>query len=220
MTREDDFVDHSEDTLSSSWSPAGRWVAARMPSGIKQAILRRYWPLKELHEHWVEYLLELIGYVPVHAIRIFVYKHIGKVTIGPQSSIHRRCRFYAPWRVTIGHNTVINRDVLLDGRSSLVIGNNVSISEGTIILSLGHDVDAPDFALKGSQVTIEDYVFIGSYARILPSVTIGRGAVIGVGAVVTKDISPYTVAAGIPAQRIRERSCDLTYMLHYRKPFG
>jgi len=208
------------DTLSASWPTPLRWVALRLPGLLKTALLRRYWPLKEWGEHFSEYLLEQIGHIPWHNFRLLCYRIIGRVRIGSEASIHRGCRFYNSKQVVIGDHTIINRDVLLDGRSGLVIGNNVSISEGTVILTLGHAIDAPDFALQGDKVTVEDYVFVGSYARILPGVTIGEGAVVGVGAVVTRDVAPYTVVGGVPAHHIRSRSHDLTYTLQYRKPFG
>jgi len=206
--------------LSSSRPRALRSVAARVPKRVKKILLRCYWPLKELSEHFGEYALELVGHVPSHGFRLFFYRAIGRMDIGRETSVHRGCRFYSPKQVHISHNTVINRDVLLDGRRQLVIGSNVSISEGTVILTLEHAVDAPDFALQGGQVTIQDYVFVGAYARILPGVTIGEGAAIGVGAVVTRDVAPYTVVGGVPARYIRERSRDLAYTLRHRKPFG
>ena len=140
--------------------------------------------------------------------------------VGKDSSIHRRCRMYAPFRIRIGDHTVVNYGVLLDGRRGLRIGNNVSVSGGSAILTLGHDVDDSDFALKGAQVTICDYVFVGSYARILPGVTVGEGAVVAAGAVVTRNVAPYTVVGGVPARHIRDRAQHLTYQLQHRKRFG
>jgi len=215
-----DVIDLKSDKLSRSWPPVFQWVAGRVPGSIKMFLLKRYWPLKEFSDYLVEYLLELGGFIPVHSLRLLILKGIGRVEIGTGSSVHRRCRVYRPEKVAIGDHSVINRDVLLDGRSGLQIGNNVSISEGTVILSLGHDIDDPDFALKGERVVIKDYVFIGSYSRILPGVTIGEGAVVGVGSVVTKDVDPYVVVAGVPACTIRERRRPLRYFPDYRKPFG
>jgi maltose O-acetyltransferase len=142
------------------------------------------------------------------------------MSIGQGSSIHRHCRVYKPTQVKIGRNTVVNYGVLLDGRGGLDIGDVVSISEGTMILTSSHDVDSPDFAYVCDGVTIGDYAFIGSRAQILPGVTIGEGAVVGAGAVVTRDVAPYTVVGGVPARYIRDRARNLSYRLHHRKPFG
>lgn len=197
-----------------------RQLKSHVPKPIKTWLLARYWPLKELLEQLNEYMIELVGYIPSHTLRLIWYRQVGGMSIGSHSSIHRGCRVYRPVQVQIGYRSVINYGVLLDGRSGLVIGNNVSISEGVVVLTLEHDIDSPDFALQGGKVEIRDYAFIGSYARILPGVKIGEGAVVGVGSVVTNDVPPYTVVGGSPARSIRERSRGLTYQLDYRKSFG
>lgn len=127
---------------------------------------------------------------------------------------------YFPHRITIGKNSIINYGVLLDGRRKIFIGNNVSISEGVVILTLSHDIDDPYFSLEGGEAVIEDYVFIGSYALVLPGVTIGRGAVVGAGSVVTNNVDPYTVVGGNPARFIRDRKSNFSYKLDYKKRFG
>lgn len=122
--------------------------------------------------------------------------------------------------VSIGRNVVINREVLLDGRMGLVIGDNVSVSEGTHIFTLEHDPNSPTFENKGGSVTIGDRVFIGSRAIVLPGVTLEEGVVVAAGAVVTRSIPPFTIVAGIPARPIGERRPDLSYELNYRKFLG
>ncbi len=127
---------------------------------------------------------------------------------------------YFPHRIRIGDHSVVNYNVLLDGRRGLWIGDNVSISEGTVILTLEHDIDDSKFGLKGAPVRIEDYVFIGSYARILPGVRVGEGGAVAAGAVVTHDVDPYTLVGGVPARFIRQRSRPMNYQLEFHKLFG
>jgi acetyltransferase-like isoleucine patch superfamily enzyme len=199
--------------------PGYRW-AGKLPAPLKRLILACYWPVKAFVEDFQEYSAEIVGHVPIHALRTGWYRHVCRMQVGENSHIHRQCRMYHPFKIVIGSHSVINYGVLLDGRRGLHIGNNVSISEGTAVLTLEHDVDDAGFGLRGGQVTIEDRVFIGSYARILPGVTIGEGAVIGVGSVVTSDVAPYTVVVGVPARYVRDRSRDLIYQLGYHKRFG
>jgi maltose O-acetyltransferase len=195
-------------------------LAKKLPKPIKEALLKLYWPMKAFAEDFQDYSSELVGLIPSHAFRLWWYRSICKMQIGKYSSIHRHTRMYQPYKIIIGNYSNINYGVLLDGRRGLVIGNNVNISEGTVILTLGHDIDDPGFTLKGGQVTIEDYVFIGSYARILPALKIGEGAVVAAAAVVTRDVEPYMVVGGIPARFIRNRNRNLTYQDQYRKRFG
>lgn len=116
-----------------------------------------------------------------------------------------------PGRIRIGSGTVVNRGVILDGRFPLTIGENASISIQTLILTLEHDLAAPDFRAVGAPVRIGDRVFIGARAIILPGISIGEGAAVAAGAIVTKDIEPYTIVAGVPAKIIGTRPKNLTY---------
>jgi maltose O-acetyltransferase len=69
-------------------------------------------------------------------------------------------------------------------------------------------------------VRIEDYVFVGTRALILPGVTIGRGAFVGAGTVVTKDVAPFAIVAGCPAKQIGSRPANLQYEIRYDRLFA
>ncbi|MBU0618845.1 hypothetical protein KKD62_01265 [Patescibacteria group bacterium] len=83
-----------------------------------------------------------------------------------------------------------------------------------MIFNSQHDVEAEDFKTVVKPVEINDYVFVGPRAIVLPGVKIGRGAVVAAGAVVTKDVEPMTVVGGVPAKPIRKRGVkELNYRL-------
>ena len=115
----------------------------------------------------------------------------------------------------IGNNTVVNNSCRFDNRFPIEIGNNVSVSYGTHLLTKGHDVNSPNFKTKGAAIRIDDYVWICTNAMILPGVSIGKGAVVLSGAVVTKNVDPYAVVGGNPAKTVGERSKELTYNLDW-----
>jgi acetyltransferase-like isoleucine patch superfamily enzyme len=165
---------------------------------------------------WLElcvYKLHCAGYVPFHHFRRFVYRVAG-VKIGKGSTIHMGVRFYDPRNIVIGEDTIVGEFAVLDGRSKLTIGNHVDIASEVMIYNSQHDVNDPHFAPVDAPVTIEDYVFIGPRAIILPGVTIGKGAVVAAGAVVTKDVEPFKMVGGVPAKEIGERADkDLHYKL-------
>jgi maltose O-acetyltransferase len=188
----------------------------RFPSPIKRCLSKLYW----LGYDSFDFLGEATGWIPSHVVRLAIYRYLLRVRIGPKTSVHRGCRFYRAPGVEIGEHSVVNRDVLLDGRKGLRIGDKVSISEGVCIFSLDHDPSSASFENRGAPVTVEDYVFVGARAIVLPGVTVGTGAVVAAGAVVTRDVAPFTIVAGVPARPIGERRRDLAYRLEYRKFLG
>ncbi len=156
-------------------------------------------------------LLQLVRHLPISTARVSVYRLFG-MKIGKWSSVGVGCLVLGgPQRITIGAGSIINLGVTLDGRCPLTIGDNVSISIYSIILTLEHDLDAPNFRAVGAPVTIGDRVFIGARALILPGINIGEGAAVAAGTVVTKDVEPFTIVGGVPARPIGLRTRNLTY---------
>ena len=153
-------------------------------------------------------ILHLIGNIPSHLIRRFFYRLSG-VKIGKGSTIHTGARFYDPRNIAIGSDSIIGEGAVLDGRDSLTIGNHVDIASEVMIYNAEHNVHAEHFASSDGVMTgavhIEDYVFIGPRAIILPGVTIKKGAVIGAGAVVTRDVEERQIVGGVPAVAIGQR---------------
>ena len=187
----------------------------RLPQPIKELLLKIYW----LGYDTRDFLAEVIGWLPSNRLRLYFWRGLG-AGIGRATSVHRGCRMYLPGRIQIGNHSVVNREVLLDGRMGLTIGDNVSISEGVAIFTLEHDPDSPTFANRGNPVTIGDRVFIGARAMVLPGITIEEGAVVAAGAVVTRDVPPFAIVAGVPARPIKKRREDLAYTLNHRKFLG
>lgn len=155
-----------------------------------------------------------IGYIPSHHIRRFFYRLFG-MQIGSGSTLHMMGRIYDPRHIRIGCDTIIGERFSLDGRKQLhnsegglEIGDHVDIASEVMIWTSQHDIADPRFSAIEKKVTIEDYVFIGPRAIILPGVTIGKGAIVAAAAVVTKDVSPLSVVAGVPAKEISKRSAD------------
>lgn len=150
------------------------------------------------------FLLTLKGHCPFWILRKVCYQLAG-LRIGGGSKIHMWARFFAPGGIKIGQGSLIGDHVFLDGRGGLTIGNNVDIASQVLIYTSEHDVQSEDMRPVEEPVVIEDYVFVGPRAIILPGVTVGKGAVVAAGAVVTKDVAPKTIVGGVPAQVIGER---------------
>lgn len=152
-----------------------------------------------------------VGNVPLHCVRRFFYRFAG-MRIGKGSAIHMMARIYDPRHITIGNDTIIGERATLDGRKQLKnsngglsIGNHVDVASEVMFWTSQHDITDPNFAPIEEKIIVEDYVFIGPRSIILPGVTIGTGAIIAAGSVVTKSVDPHTIVAGIPAKKINER---------------
>jgi maltose O-acetyltransferase len=119
----------------------------------------------------------------------------------------------------IGPDTLINRGCVLDARGPLHIGAHTSISANVAILTTQHQINHPEFPTETKPVQIGDYVWIGMRAMIMPGVTLGEGAVVAAGAVVTRDVPPYTVVGGVPARPIGTRQSPARYRVNFKPLF-
>jgi acetyltransferase-like isoleucine patch superfamily enzyme len=149
--------------------------------------------------------------LPSYRLRLAYFAWALRNSCRRPVALHRHLRLFCVGGVSIGEGTTINRRATLDGRGGLQIGSNVSVSEGVKLLTATHDVQSPRFELLLRPVRVADWVWIGVDAIVLPGVSIGEGAVVGAGSVVTRDVEPYTVVAGNPATVRAVRARDLNY---------
>ncbi len=154
-------------------------------------------------EFWLM-ILRFVGYIPVHSLRKIFYLVSG-INLPWDSTIHIGANFFKPSNISIGHDTIIGDHCFLDGRAPLKIGSHVGIASQVLIYNDEHEINSTDYGNSFGPVTIGDYVFIGPRAIILPNVTIGTGAVVAAGAVVTKDIPKFEIWGGVPAKKISRR---------------
>lgn len=173
-------------------------------------------------QHIIEYILRYGGYrfvifniseIPSTHIRKLLYKGLG-AQIDKNVVFHFKTEIRAAHNLKIGKGTIIGDNALLDARSKLTIGKNVNLSSNVSIYTLQHNYRSEYFGCefdKDLSVTIDDRVWLGSNIIVLPGVHIGEGAVCCAGCVVTKDVEPYTVVAGIPAKKIAIRPSNISY---------
>ncbi|MXV17450.1 acyltransferase [Pedobacter sp. HMF7056] len=160
-----------------------------------------------------------VSRLPSHTLRLWFYRSVMKFPVGRGSAIFLDATFDCAGNFSLGDHAVINGKCRIDNKGGIYIGSNVSISQEVMILSADHDPDSPGFTGRNKQVTIGDYVWIGSRALIMPGITIGKGAVVAAGAVVTRDVPPFAIVGGVPARVIRKRSEKLDYTISYRRLF-
>ena len=145
------------------------------------------------------------------------------ISIGNHCTIGALLQAFWGGKITIGNNTYIGPSSIIQSKESVVIKDNVIIANNVLIVdNNNHPVD-PAMRLKMSAcedfmndelwswkyaaskpIVIEENVWIGRDSRILKGVTVGKGSIVALGAVVTKDVPPYTVVAGNPAKVVKQ----------------
>jgi len=140
-------------------------------------------------------------------IRCFLLQHVLK-NFGKDNRVGANVYFGGGEDVEVGNHCQINKGACL---VNIKLGDYVMIAPDAVFLFQTHNSDRIDVPMAKQGKTIHkqsivaDDVWVGQRAIILPGITIGNGAIIGAGAVVTKDVPPYAVVGGVPAKIIKYR---------------
>lgn len=131
-------------------------------------------------------------------------------SVGKNVIISHQVKIDAPESISIGNNTAILNKCVIAGQGGLTIGNDVMVGFESIILTYTHRFDNLEVPIRkqgftAEPVVIGNDVWIGARVVILQGVTIGDGAIIAAGSVVTKNVPPYAIVGGVPAKIIRSR---------------
>lgn len=119
--------------------------------------------------------------------------------------IYSSVKIFMPWNLTVGKYSCIGPYVIIYNKDVITIGNSVVISQNSNLCTASHNISDSQMALVTKPITIEDRVWIAAEAFVGMGVTIGQGAVVGARAAVFKDVPPWTVVGGNPAQPIKKR---------------
>lgn len=166
----------------------------------------------------MEYMVnDVLPHMPFWSWRRTYLRWLG-TKIGEGSFVMKRNYFINPNLLTVGNYCHINRDCVIDARGCIIVGNSVSISHRVNIMTGSHDVNSKKFCGIFKPIKIKDYAWLGIGCTILQDVTIGKGAVVCAGAVVTKDVEDFEIVAGIPAKKIGKRSHLLDYKCNGYSP--
>lgn len=126
-------------------------------------------------------------------------------TIGRGLVFRGSAEVWQPWKLKIGKDSWIDANVKLYSVDVISIGHDAVVSEGAFVCTASHDVTSETFNLKTAPIEIGNCAWVCSRAIVLPGVRIGDGAVVAAGAVVTKDVAPWTIVGGNPARVIGRR---------------
>ncbi len=170
--------------------------------------IRRLFGVYSFFENLVRMVLELLP----HALRYWAFKALLH-RLGPESFIDYQTYFRYPWQTSIGQGVWINRGCefygsIRAGGTRITIGDHSALGPHVRVLSATHNHRLLTLPDQAAGVTIGCHVWVGAGALILPGVSIGDGAVVAAGSVVTRDVAPYCIVAGNPARFIKHRELD------------
>lgn len=136
--------------------------------------------------------------------RRFLLRVFG-AKIGKGVHVLPSCRIWQPWKLIIGDYSCLSEQVECYSVDHISIGDQVVISQGAFLCGASHDISSPIMELTYAPIVIESQAWVAARAFVGPGVIVGEGAVIGACAVVTKDVEPWTIVAGNPANVIKKR---------------
>lgn len=159
-----------------------------------------------------------INKIPSRHIRKWFYQLMG-AKIGKNSFPCRRVEVLLPKGLQLADGVAVGWFVELDARGGITVDHDTNISSHVTLITGSHDIDDPNFTADFKPIKIGHHCWIGTGATVLQGVTIGDGAIVAAGAVVTKDIPAYEVWGGVPAKFIRKRSDNLDIQLALHQYF-
>lgn len=154
--------------------------------------------------YFVNALLVRASWNPFMGIKVALLRVFG-AKIGKGLVIKNNVIIKSPWNLTIGDHCWLGEACWIDNLDRVVIGNNVCISQGALLLTGNHDYTISSMPYRNAVIHIEDGAWIGAKAVVCPGVTVHRNAILTVGSIATKDMEENGIYQGNPAVRIRER---------------
>ena len=136
--------------------------------------------------------------------RCFLLKVFG-AQLGGGCRVQGESAIWLPSNLQMGDNCWLDGGAKIYNVARIKLGANCVVSAGAFLCAAGHDVDSQIFELATKPIEVGDCVWVASNSIVLPGVKIGDGAVVAAGAVVTKDVEPWTVVGGNPAKFIKRR---------------
>ena len=139
-----------------------------------------------------------------YRVKVRLLRMFG-ASVGNNVIIKNRVRIKNPWRLEIGDNSWIGEDVWIDNLENVVLGNNVCVSQGAVLLTGNHDYTASDFPYRLGKIQIADGVWIGAQSIVCPGTTCGSHSILTVNSVASKAMEEWGIYSGNPARLIRRR---------------
>jgi len=144
---------------------------------------------------------------PISSLKIFLLKAFG-ARLGKGIVIKPSINIKYPWKLQVGNNGWIGEDVWIDNLSEVSIGDNVTLSQGAMLLTGGHDYKKETFDFFSNPIILEDGVWIGAKAVVTGGTICKSHSILGINSVAKKYLEPYTIYIGNPAVAVKQRIID------------
>ena len=164
--------------------------------------------LKTTLWYFVNALVVRASWNPFMGIKVALLRTFG-AKIGKGLVIKNNVIIKSPWNLVIGDDCWLGEDCWIDNLDKVVIGSNVCISQGAMLLTGNHDYTISSMPYRNAPIHIEDGAWIGAKTTVCPGVTVHQNAILTVGSVATKDMEANGIYQGNPAKKIRERKIDV-----------
>lgn len=141
---------------------------------------------------------------PLHAWRAFVLRCFG-ARLGNNCRVYPSARIWAPWNLVCEDAVAIADGAEIYNPELVTLGSHSIVSQRAYLCGATHDMDDPGFPMIAAPIRVGAYAWICARATVQMGLTVGEGAVLGLGAIATRDLEPWAVYIGMPARRIKAR---------------
>jgi len=141
---------------------------------------------------------------PLHSWRSFLLRLFG-ATLGPNCHFYPRSKVWAPWNLICAEQVTAGDGAEIYNPAPVTLGSHAILSQDAYVCAATHDYDDPAFPLIAYAMDIGAYAWVCARASVAPGVNLGEGAVLGLGSVATRSLDPWTVYAGVPAVKVKDR---------------
>jgi len=141
---------------------------------------------------------------PCHSWRAALLRLFG-ATMGPNCHFYPRSRVWAPWNLICADQVTAGDGAEIYNPAPVRLGSHAILSQDAYLCGATHDYNDPAFPLIAYEMQIGSYAWVCARASVAPGVNVGEGAVLALGSVATRNLDAWTVYAGVPAVKLKER---------------
>jgi putative colanic acid biosynthesis acetyltransferase WcaF len=139
-----------------------------------------------------------------HAWRAWLLRRFG-AKLGPRCRFYPASRVWAPWNLQCDDTVIVADGAELYNPAPMFLGSHAIVSQGAYLCGATHDYNDPNFPVVSFPIRLGRYAWVAARACVSPGVNLGDGAILGLASVATKDLEPWSIYAGVPARKMKDR---------------